>query len=151
MIGLEIYANQTFTEMVAIDIPSEYSYIIYTFIASIFVLQYLGIKVGRARRTYKVDYPTMYDNDKPLFNCVQRGHQNFLESYPFFLVLLFVSGLVEPVYASIAGIIHLIGRIIFAELYATGDPKKRTGAAIFIYPTLFYLLFLTGYFGYSLQ
>lgn len=134
----------------SIPIPPEYAYVLFTFIASFFTLQYLGFLVGSARKKFDVPYPTMYENSKPLFNCVQRGHQNFLESYPFYLGFLFFGGLHNPVFAAIAGAIHLIGRIIFAHLYATGDPNKRYGAAIFIYPSLLYLIYATGAVAYTL-
>ena len=52
-------------------------------IASCFLLTWLGIRVGGARRKAKVDYPHMYasiedcekDSAKKVYNCVQRAHQ----------------------------------------------------------------------------
>ena len=64
-----------------------------------------------------------------MFNCVQRGHQNALEVYPQFLMLLFVGGLKHPVAASVAGLIWLAGRIVYAAGYATGDPSQRQKGA----------------------
>jgi glutathione S-transferase len=128
----------------------EYAYVIYTFVASIFFLFYLGARVGMARKEYKVDYPTMYDNEKPGFNSVQRGHQNFLESYPFYLGLLFIGGIQYPVLSAGAGAIHLVGRFMYAYGYSTGDVRKRSYGAIFIYPSLIAMIYATVQFALSL-
>lgn len=98
--------------------------------------------------TIQNHYSTVYKEVS--FFDLTLGHQNFLESYPQFLGLLFISGLQNPIIASVAGLVHLVGRIYFAHLYATGEPAKRTGAAILIYPSLLTLIGLTGYFGVQL-
>ena len=64
-------------------------------------------------------------DDRKKFNCTQRGHQNSLENQPIFLSLLLTAGLRFPVTAAIAGASYLIGRVIYMESYATGDPAAR--------------------------
>eukprot|EP00002_Diphylleia_rotans_P014886 TRINITY_DN288_c0_g2_i1.p1 TRINITY_DN288_c0_g2~~TRINITY_DN288_c0_g2_i1.p1 ORF type:complete len:141 (-),score=28.46 TRINITY_DN288_c0_g2_i1:105-527(-) len=124
-----------------IVIAPEYGYVILTAVASAFMLAYLGIQVGKARKTYNVPYPTMYTTDEKsrIFNCVQRGHQNTLENYTQFLVLLLIGGIRYPVVNSVAGLIWIVGRIAYAAGYATGDPAKRSRGA-FGYLGLFTLL-----------
>jgi glutathione S-transferase len=92
----------------------------------------------------------MYDNTKPLFNCAQRGHQNFLESYTYFIVLLFTAGLQNPLIAAVAGVVHCAGRIVYAISYESGDPTKRARGAILIYPSLLTLLGQSLFFAYGL-
>ena len=57
---------------------------------------WMPIRVGRARKLYKIAYPTMYapatHKHAKEFNCVQRAHQNCLEGLPTFLALLIVAG-----------------------------------------------------------
>jgi len=54
-----------------------------------------------------------------------RAHQNTLENYPTFLLLLFLGGLEMPLFSAVAGVIYLAGRVSYAKGYYTGDPKKR--------------------------
>ncbi|XP_077869338.1 glutathione S-transferase 3, mitochondrial-like [Saccoglossus kowalevskii] len=39
----------------------------------------------------------MYSDKHPVFNCVQRGHQNALEMHPAYLVFQILAGLQYPV------------------------------------------------------
>lgn len=123
-------------------LPDGYGYVILTFVASIFVLLWKGFKVGSARKKFNVQYPTMYSTTNDQFNCVQRAHQNTLESYPYFLVLLFLAGLEMPCLSALAGVVYLAGRVVYALGYYTGDPKNRSRGA-FSYFGLLTLLGLT--------
>lgn len=90
-----------------------------------------------ARKQYKVEYPTMYaiasvhgEKEAKMFNCVQRGHQNFLENLLTFVVLSVLSGLFSPLFTAACQAVYLVGRILYAAGYATGDPKKRSQGMI---------------------
>lgn len=91
---------------------------------------WMSFRVGKARKQYKVPYPTMYADPKTItdadaFNCVQRGHQNTLENLPAFLTLLLTSGVEYPEAASVAGLVWIVGRIAYFQGYSSGDPKAR--------------------------
>ncbi|KAL2912154.1 hypothetical protein HK105_208355 [Polyrhizophydium stewartii] len=93
----------------------------------------LGIFVASARRKAAVPYPYVYaeraeaeeDPLKNIFNCTQRAHQNTLEGYPIFIVLFGIAAIDLPLYAAIAGLVWLAGRIVYAISYSSGDPAKR--------------------------
>ncbi|KAF9625236.1 hypothetical protein IFM89_020822 [Coptis chinensis] len=114
-------------------LPKEYGYVVLVLAFYCFVNFWMAIKVGGARRKYKVPYPTLYasesDNkDAKLYNCVQRGHQNSLEMMPVFFLVLGLGGLQHPTVAAALGLVFTVGRIFYFIGYSTGDPKNRMKA-----------------------
>ncbi|XP_067122427.1 glutathione S-transferase 3, mitochondrial-like [Centruroides vittatus] len=134
--------------MVKIEVPQEYGYIILIVILSYCVNMWLSFRVGKARKKYGVFYPKMY-GDSVVFNCIQRSHQNYLEFYPFFIVLLLLGGFPYPVLGAIAGFVYLVGRIVYAIGYSTGNPSSRFWGS-FQYLGLLFLLFSSAKFGFNL-
>jgi len=115
--------------MAVLSLPADYGYVIATGIGSIFMVMWKGIKVGQARKKYKVEYPDMYSKDSKTFNCIQRSHQNTLENLPQFMFLLTMGGFSHPRLAAAAGWVWIAGRIVYALGYNTGEPKARMKGA----------------------
>ncbi|XP_067003419.1 glutathione S-transferase 3, mitochondrial isoform X1 [Anabrus simplex] len=134
---------------VTLTIPAEYGYCVLVAVGSAFVLVWKGMKVGQARKKFDVPYPNMYSPTNTHFNCIQRAHQNTLENYPQFLMLLLLGGLEWPVVSAVGGTVWLLGRIAYAKGYYTGDPKKRMQGA-FGYLGLFAMLAATTKLGLRL-
>jgi glutathione S-transferase len=65
------------------------------------------------------------DPKKNVFNCTQRAHQNTLEVLPVFNTLLFIGGIKYPEISAAGGAVFLLGRVMYASGYSTGDPAKR--------------------------
>jgi len=132
-----------------LKIADEFGYVVLVFVASIFLLQWMGFMVVKARKKHNVPYPAMYSDKDPMFNCVQRAHQNTLEAYPIFLVTMFLGGLRFPVVGALAGVVWLVSRVVYAKGYYTGDPSKRNRGA-FGYIGLITNLICTIMFGLQL-
>nr|XP_011449765.2 microsomal glutathione S-transferase 3 [Crassostrea gigas] len=109
-------------------LSGDFGYVVLVMIFSVFMLMWMGGKVGGARKKYEVPYPKMYSEDDR-FNCYQRAHQNTLENYPVYLLLQVLSGLYAPKVAALAGAVWCAGRIVYAIGYYTGDPSKRIRGA----------------------
>ncbi|KAK9115670.1 hypothetical protein Sjap_014617 [Stephania japonica] len=110
--------------------PREYGYVILVLVLYCFLNMWMAFQVGKARKKYKVFYPTLYaleseNKDAKLFNCVQRGHQNSLEMMPMFFAVLLLGGLRHPLVSACLGLLYVVGRYFYFTGYATGDPKNR--------------------------
>jgi glutathione S-transferase len=103
-------------------LPSNYGYVFAVLGGSFFVNGFLTIKVALARKKYGIKYPLLYapagHKHEEAFNCVQRGHQNMLESYAIVMLQMCVTGLVYPITASACGLIWSIGRVVYGIGYA---------------------------------
>ncbi|CAH8536570.1 unnamed protein product [Dicrocoelium dendriticum] len=77
-------------------IPRYYGGIVLTGMGSVALNMYFSKQVMKARKEHNVEYPLLYHPTNTAFNCIQRGHQNYLETLPLFLMLLFVGGLRFP-------------------------------------------------------
>ncbi|KAK1410597.1 hypothetical protein QVD17_37134 [Tagetes erecta] len=136
-------------------LPKEYGYVILTLVAYYFLNLYMQIQVGRARKKYNVLYPALYateadTKDYKQFNCIQRGHQNSLESLSLFLVLMVVGGLKYPLICTGLGVGYTVIRYFYFTGYSSGDPKGRLPIGGFNALMLLGLVIVNIWFGVSL-
>lgn len=115
--------------------PTGYGYVFGVLGGSFFMNIYLTINVALARRKYDVKYPALYapvgHKHEVAFNCVQRAHQQTLESFSYVMLLTAVNGLVYPLTAAGCGAVYCVGKVIYGYGYATGGPEGRQiGGAI---------------------
>ena len=124
-----------------------------------------GSKVSAARKQFGVPYPTLYavpgtprvygpkesyeasylelpelisDEDAFRFNCIQRGHQNTLESASPVIALALVSwGL--PIIAGFAFLLWVVSRFLYLLAYSRG-PEGRSAALPYYLPSIIVLL-----------
>ncbi|XP_076894525.1 uncharacterized protein LOC143546840 [Bidens hawaiensis] len=136
-------------------LPKEYGYIILTLAAYYFLNFYMGFQVGRARKRYNVAYPALYateadTKDYKLFNCVQRGHQNSLETLAIFFVMMVVGGLKHPLICTGLGVSYTVTRYFYFTGYSSGDPNGRLPIGGFNNLALLGLVVVNIWFGVTL-
>ncbi|TPX57366.1 hypothetical protein SpCBS45565_g08214 [Spizellomyces sp. 'palustris'] len=116
----------------------EHGYVLGVAASTVILLQYLGFKAGSMRKKAGVPYPYLYADRaeaeaqpiKKLYNCYQRAHQNTLENYPSFLLLLGAAGISYPIFATACGVSWIVGRLLYAHGYYTGTPARRLQGSI---------------------
>eukprot|EP00294_Goniomonas_avonlea_P014455 CAMPEP_0114563908 /NCGR_PEP_ID=MMETSP0114-20121206/13396_1 /TAXON_ID=31324 /ORGANISM="Goniomonas sp, Strain m" /LENGTH=175 /DNA_ID=CAMNT_0001749857 /DNA_START=9 /DNA_END=533 /DNA_ORIENTATION=- len=143
----EAYLARSFGKLVEptmLQVPKLYGgVVLVNAVGTSFLLIYLSTKVGQARAKFiekakkdgdadaeaRYAYPKMFaegfSDTARQFNCIQRGHQHALETYPSFIVLSLVGGLRFPVVTMLGGLVWMIARVKWAQGYATGNPSER--------------------------
>nr|XP_048280682.1 microsomal glutathione S-transferase 2 [Myodes glareolus] len=87
---------------------------------------YFAISVGQARHKYKISPPAV--SGSPEFERIFRAQQNSLESYPVFILVLWLAGLYfNQVLASCLGLVYLYARHKYFWGYAEAADKRITG------------------------
>lgn len=120
------------------SLPEGYGYIPSSLITIGWVLMWQSIMVGRYRKKAGIEYPQPYaekaevkDSTAALrFNCMQRAHQNTIESAPIVFVSTLVAGLKYPVLAAAMCGAYSFARVVYTIGYKSGQPKRRTYGSV---------------------
>lgn len=115
------------------SLPEGYGYIPSSLITIGWVLVWQGLMVARYRKKAGIEYPQPYaekaevkNSDAALrFNCMQRAHQNTLESAPVIFVSTVVAGLKYPALAAAICVAYSLSRVVYTIGYKSGKPKRR--------------------------
>ena len=104
-----------------------------TVAALVFTLM-LSVRVGRLRARLGVDAPAM--SGEPLFDRVFRIHMNTVEQLVLFVPLLWLatSVLGDPIAAGV-GAVWIVGRVVYANAYATDPARRGPGMVITLVST----------------
>jgi glutathione S-transferase len=105
-----------------------------TIVAMLALLEYFyfSIQVGQARGKYGVKAPATTGNE--IFERYHRVHQNTMEQLVMFLPALYAFAFwVSPMWASILGIVFIIGRAVYFNLYIGNPDKRGTGVIISVF------------------
>ncbi|KAJ8753415.1 hypothetical protein K2173_019814 [Erythroxylum novogranatense] len=133
----------------------DYGYVVLVLVTYTFLNFWMAAQVGKARKKYKVAYPTLYaveseNKEAKLFNCVQRGHQNSLELMPIFFVMMILGGMRHPCVSAVLGSLYVVTRYFYFTGYATGDPQNRLNIGKYGFLALFGLMACTISFAITL-
>eukprot|EP00292_Cryptomonas_paramecium_P024355 CAMPEP_0113719030 /NCGR_PEP_ID=MMETSP0038_2-20120614/35556_1 /TAXON_ID=2898 /ORGANISM="Cryptomonas paramecium" /LENGTH=143 /DNA_ID=CAMNT_0000647293 /DNA_START=19 /DNA_END=450 /DNA_ORIENTATION=- /assembly_acc=CAM_ASM_000170 len=115
--------------------PHNYGYVFAVMGGSFFMNTYLAMNVVSARKKYNVQYPNLYappsNPNADAFNCIQRAHQNTLESYSVVMLQMFACGLVYPVTSAVCGGLWVLGRFLYGYGYSKFGAQGRMFGGIF--------------------
>lgn len=118
-----------------------------TLVLALILIQYIsfGMKVGGARQKYDIQAPAITGN--PEFERYYRVHQNTLEQLIVFIPLYLVfpqmaeaRGWMGYEMTSIAGVLWIIGRYIYASNYVKDPASRGKGFLIGFLPQVLLLL-----------
>ena len=127
----------------SVALPRMYGLVMASTAGVAIMLVGLGMKVGKARTRaiekakkdgdeqaeQRFSYPNMYAEGMSEvareFNCIQRGHQNALESVPQILAMAAFGGLRFPVTTSFATMMWIYARLNWADAYAKKGAGER--------------------------
>lgn len=111
-----------------------------TTVASYALSSWLGVRIGPYRSAAQVAHPSVFATPESiaaasppraqalyLFNCAQRAHGNFVENYPVVLSSMLISGLVYPRLAAGAGMMWVLGRVLYALAYSSRTTQHVKG------------------------
>ena len=103
-------------------------------VAALILTFMLSVRVGRLRARLGVDAPAM--SGAPLFDRVFRIHTNTVEQLVLFVPLLWLatSVLGDPIAAGV-GAVWIVGRVVYANAYATDPARRAPGMAITLVST----------------
>ncbi len=104
---------------------------------SILVLLFAqGVMVGYARNKFGIKAPATTGHET--FERYFRAHMNMLENTVFFLPMMVLYAItVSPYWAAIAGIVWIVGRIMYALGYYKNAKKRYLGAPLYVPALLF--------------
>lgn len=89
----------------------------------------MGLRVGQARSQFKIDAPAMHGH--PDFERVVRVQGNTLEWLPIFLPSLWLFAFAwDDRWAALAGVIWIVGRILYMTGYSKAASSRSLGFLI---------------------
>ena len=115
-------------------------------VALVAIVQFIvfSMLVGAARGKYKIAAPAMTGNEH--FERAVRVQMNTLEQLVCFVPALLIAAVYwPPIYVAAAGVVYLVGRILYRQAYVTNPAKRGLGFMLTFFPTV--LLVLAGLVG----
>ncbi len=108
---------------------SAYPYTGLITIIMLLIYFWTAMRVGKARGKYGVKAPATTGPEE--FNLVYRGHVNTLEQLVLTLPALWLfAAFVGDLWAGLAGLVWVIGRLIYVTSYGAAADKRSTGFMI---------------------
>jgi len=112
-------------------------------LASVLVLFYFMMRVGAMRGKTGISAPACTGDE--MFEKAHRVHMNSIEQFVMFLPMLWLAAhVVGDLYAGIAGVVWVFGRLIYGQAYMK-EPKSRSIGMLFTTVPLVYFIVMVGW------
>merc|ERR1719263_1884999 len=112
------------------------------------------VNVMKARKEFDIKYPLLYapesHKNAKEFNCVQRAHQNTLESLSMIMILMIINGLHAPKISASFGLVWVIGRVLYGYGYKKNGAEGRKMGGLVSHLGDFPLILMTFYTAYRM-
>lgn len=139
--GLEKLHLETLLQGTWVGSPvNRYCWLAWGVFAAANVNSFLGGRVVRARVQYNVKLPHLYAANAPnqngiQFDCVQRSHQNFIETYAQVVLVTLFTAFVADRPNTAGGMLLLIclGRVLYALGYSRNISDRMAGQLLAIF------------------
>jgi glutathione S-transferase len=98
-------------------------------LVSLLVYVWMGLRVGRARGAYGVSAPAVTGDER--FERIFRTQQNTLEWLPIYIPSLWLfAWFWSDAVAAALGLVWIVGRILYAQGYASPERSRSMGFQI---------------------
>ncbi|THG99861.1 hypothetical protein EW026_g2555 [Hermanssonia centrifuga] len=127
-----------------IVLPDNYGYPLLAVTSSYWLMVWQTTLVGLARKAAGIPYPQLYaekdeaasSQEAHKYNCVQRAHQNTIETITLILSATLIAGIKYPICAALFCGSMTLSRIAYTLGYSSGVPEKRNANGVHLVSTV---------------
>mmetsp|Transcript_37875 Transcript_37875/g.60828 ORF Transcript_37875/g.60828 Transcript_37875/m.60828 type:complete len:132 (+) Transcript_37875:17-412(+) len=123
---------------VQLTLSADFGFVMLAIFSTFLTNMFLVFSVIKARKDFGVVYPALYappgHKHEDKFNCIQRAHQNYLETWSQVIILTLINGFFNPKLSAVFCFIFAVGRCIYGVGYQVCCLMKALFSDVFLVP-----------------